>query len=296
MRMKSLIGWGVLVLSLAGWTAQGARVGLVLSADAKASYRPYDAVNDRRYPLKMLSSLKEGDTVYVAPSGKMTLSWLNSGTRYVLTGPVEVKLGRGELKLGPGIAQVKSSPSREGVIAGKDLDLSKFGGATSRYAGFPVFVDQPDPELHLDLVGEHFESPNLQIRIRQAEVQGPWTQVQGTLVHGANRLDRLRLPGFKFEEGQTYLIYAGDKPDPGENDAQFQVVRIPADQLKGLVELEASAKTLEDRLEVVAAYRKKRLFTRAEKILLGLQKQYPKQANWEKVWDEFNEDRQSGVR
>jgi len=295
--MKRLTGWlFLLALSLAGWTAQGSRVGLVLSADGKSSCRPYDAVDGKRYPLKMLTSLKEGDTLYVAASGKMTISWLNSGARYVLTGPVEVKLGRGELKPGPGIAQVKSSPTREGVIAGKDLDLSKFGGATSRYAGFPVYIDQSEPELYLDLVGEHFESTNLQLRLKLADVQGPWTPVQGTLVHGANRLDRLRLPGFKFEEGQTYLIYAGDKPDPTDNDAQFKVIRIPAEQLKGLVELEATSKTLEDRLELVAAYRKKRLFAHAERILLNLHKQFPSQADWPKVWDEFNEDRQAGVR
>ena len=271
-------------------------MGVVLEAQGLPTYRPHNGTASKRYPLKMLSSLAEGDTVFLPPASKLTLSQLSTGTRFQLTGPLELTLGPGGIQAGPGVAALAAPAQRQGIIAGKDVDLSKLGGVTSRYAGTPVFVQEPTPDLDVDLVPDRFETSTLQVRCRIANSQSAWTAVNGTWVHRANRQDRLRLPGMRFDENKAYVIYWGDKPDPKDDDAQFTVIRIPEEKLKGVRELDRSAKGLVERLEVVAAYQNLRLFGRAEEILLEIQQQYPTEASWSHVWEEFNQQRRHKMK
>jgi hypothetical protein len=264
---------------------------VVLDCQGTPTYRPYNGTPSRRFTLKMLTSLKEGDTLYLPAGSAVTVSQLSSGKRFQLKGPLELVLAPGGIQPGPGVTWVAAPPDRQAVIAGSGVDLSKLGGVTSRSSGAQVYVQEANPDLDVDLVPDQFETSTLQVRWRAAHSNNAWTTAKGTLVHVAGRRDRLRLAGIHLDESVPYVVYWGDKAQPTDDDAQFTILRIPEEKLKGIKELDRSAQGLAERLEVVEGYRNLRLFGRAEEILLALQQKYPTEANWNLVWEEFNEQR-----
>jgi len=277
----SIVPWG-----WADPVRYGARLAVVLQAEGTPACRPYEGTESRRFALKPLSSLKVGDRLHLSESDRLLVSLLADGKRYEITGPLQLLLTPEGLAVGPHVAEVNAGSQRTGLVAGDKVDLSKFGGASSRRLGKLVYVDEPCPSLALDLIQRDFVSNSLKVDYA-AEGDAPsWKAVDAALVHDAKGRDSLILNGLEFRENVAYQIRWGEASEP-----QFTVIRIPEAELAALRKRELEADQLEDYLDVIEGYRNYQLFQRAEKLLAAAQKKFPDVADWESVWQEFQKER-----
>jgi hypothetical protein len=242
----------------------------------------------------MLENIREGDTLFVPAQEKVTISLLASGARYDLTGPIQLQINTTKpLQPGPGLTQQAKPLEREGISATQNVDLSKFGGASSRDDAFPIYVDEATSTLDLDLLDRQFESSKLQVLYRIKDSQKSWVKADVSLIHAAKGRDQLRLASVEVPEDQYVMIYWGDKTSPDDNDAQFKVLRIPESRLKPLRALEAAPRDWPTEVGLFESYLHLRLFPKAEKLLDSWEKKSPTQADWAALRLRLNELRQT---
>lgn len=278
----------VALLVLAGASADSARFGrvaVVLSAQGTAGLHKPGEPASRLYPLQTLDSLDIGQTLKLEPKAVVTLSVLSSGIRYRLTGPLSLPITE-TLKTGQ---ELPKQAGRAGLAASQQVDLSKFGGGSSRDA-FPIYTDGPGLVLDLDVLPRAFEASSLKVFYRPEDGPGTWTPVESSLFHHSNNRDQLRLSA-NFEANQRYLVYIGDKTSPDTGDAQFRVLRLPEAVLAPVHQLEKSASDWPGQIELYESYNHLRLFAKAEPLLEQMRKEHPQGVNWPQVTARFNENR-----
>ena len=285
--MKKLL---LALLVWAGASADSARFGkvaVVLSAQGTVGLQKPGEPASRLYPLQTLDSLEIGQTLKLEPKAVVTLSVLSSGVRYRLTGPLSLPI-TASLKAGQ---ELPRQAGREGLAASQQVDLSKFGGGSSRDA-FPVYTDGPGLVLDLDVLPRSFEASSLKVFYRPEDGQGAWTPVESSLYHHSNNRDQLRLSA-NLEANQRYLVYIGDKTNPDAGDAQFRVLRLPEPVLAPVHQLEKSANDWPGQIELYESYNHLRLFAKAEPLLEQMRKEHPQGVNWDQVSARFNDNRRS---
>lgn len=284
-----------LLLGSAWALSPGDEVGIILSTQGTPTRHQGGRPASTRQPLRLLDDVKEGDTLYVEAEEKVTFRLVSTGDSYEVTGPMVLKIQSSKPPVpGPGLAVRDHPAERKGIAASKNVDLSKFGGASSRALGdgaFPVYLDQPTPRMDLDAIKEKFESTSFKVRYRMENSNEPWQTTDASLVHLGSGRDQLVLPAVKAVEDRYLMIYWGDKANPADADAQFKVLRLPEKDLASLRQLEQSVQDWPARLALYECYTHWRLFDKAEKLLDQWQKDYPKQADWVKVRDDLDDAR-----
>lgn len=285
-----------LLLLATAWAQTGRfeRVAVILSVQGPASFRRANDLGSRMYELHTLDTLEVGQSIKLGPKAVVTLSVLSSGRRYRLTGPLNVTLeSKTPFQPGKGITELAHQAGREGLVASQQIELSKFGGVSSRRSAFPVYTLGKEVLLDLDLAKGPFEASSLKVVYRLEGTQGDWTPAQSSLVHHSQNRDQLKLSA-PLVEDRYYLVYIGDNPNPTDQDAQFQVLRLPSEAMQPVRALEKSATDLPSQLELFQTYRRLRLFDQAEDCLAKMRKQNPQGADWKKVEAQLEEERQSG--
>lgn len=260
---------------LAGWAvSRFGTIAVVLSVAGKTAVQHSGAAS--KLPLRMLTSLKVGDQVRLYPQSSVTVSVLATGVRYRLSGPLswEVRLDR-PLKAGKGVQELPKQPGRAALslVHQQQIDLSKFGGASSRSLAGQFCVDDESPPLvDLDMIDKQFENSNLLVSIRPLG-QAVWTQTQASLIHPAEGPNQLRLSNLHLEEGQGYEISLGDGPPKAEN--VVAVYRLTAQELSGIRALQKAAVDVPGRIELLQAYLHLKLHARARQLQAELTRGQP---------------------
>ncbi|MBT9585955.1 hypothetical protein IV102_21610 [bacterium] len=264
-----------LAWAVAGWAAgRFSTIAVVLSVTGKTAVQHSGATS--RLPLQMLTSLKVGDRVSLYPESSVTVSVLATGVRYRLIGPLswEVRLDR-PLKAGKGVQELPKQPGRAALslVHRQQIDLSKFGGASSRSLAGQFCVDDESPPLvDLDMIDKQFENSNLRVLIRPLG-QEVWTQTQASLIHPSVGLNQLRLTNLHLEEGQGYEVSLGDGPPNADHGVT--VYRLTAQELIGIRALQKAAVDLPGRIELLQGYLHLKLHTRARQLQAELTRGQP---------------------
>jgi len=285
-----------LLLVAAAWAETGrfGRVAVVLSVQGPAGFHRPGEPASRFYDLHTLDTLEVGQGLKLGPKAVVTLSVLSSGIRYRLTGPLLVTLdSKTPFQPGKGISELSRQAGREGLVASQQIELSKFGGVSSRRQDRPIVTQDEAVVLDLDLLPQPFEASSLKVFYHLEGSQDAWTPAQSSLVHHSGNRDQLKFKAPLLED-KVYLVYIGDKSKPDESDAQFPVLRLPAESLKPVRDLEKSATDFAGQAELFEMYRGLRLFDQAEACLAKMRKLNPKGADWKRVQTALDVERHSG--
>jgi len=287
-----------LLLTAIAWadSERFGRVAVVLSTQGPAKWHGPNQPPSRFSPVQVLDSLEFGQTLKLEPNASVTLSVLSTGTRYRLTGPLIIEINsKTPFKSGQGVVEESKQPGRSGLAASQQVDLTKFGGASSRKLGYPVYTDSSSLVLDLDVLPKSFQVSSLKVFYRLADNRGEWTPVESSLYHYSNQRDQLHLSA-ALEAGKDYLVYIGDKLNPDDSDAQYRALRLPAEVTRPLNQLEENATDWPGQIELFHAYWRLRLFAKAESLLGQMQKQHPDHVNWGLLQDKFQDDRRDSNR
>ena len=283
------------VVTLGAWARPGDRLGVVLATQGKVVFHGHNRPPNIRQAVTLLGAIREGDTIYLPPASQLTFSWMTSGNRYELKGPLEFRVTAQAPETGPKITEMSKQSDREALTATQSLkpgsfgvDMSKFGGNSARNVVLgicTVYVDDDSPPIvDLDMIPQQFETPTLTVRTCDAREGSPWEVGRATLIHGPQRQDQVKISTLRpTVPDLSYYIFLGDK-DPQQEKA-IRVVRLPDEKLTGLRTLEKTASDLPRKIELYESYVHLHLYVKAEKLLTEMRTEYP---NSEIPWDEVD--------
>lgn len=261
-----LLGWSLLTTAGVADTSR-ARVGVVLDVKGSPTVVAPLQPPSRNTPVKLLASLRSWDTLVVPAGAQVTYSTLISGKRYALQGPCQVKVDKnGDAPSMPGVTLVGQAQSRAAIHENSSINLNKYGGAASRDVQHEYFIDRR--EFYFDVEGR--VPGGFQIR----EVPGLKTATVAAVKVTDPDLKRERyVLRYPLQPATRYLV--SERHAPGEKGTEFFVTRWGANDLQHIRVLEKAATDLPSRLELWEAYRRIRLFDKAEKLLSELSAAHP---------------------
>lgn len=154
--LLAILTW-VVTLSLSCWSQQHFKVAVVLVVHGQAERIP--AERKVPQPIRVLESLREGDTLLLDPGESVQLLWLNDHVRYEVRGPLREQLGLRRLPPPSPFRQSSQQPQRAALRASQELDLNRYGGGSTRDIGLAwqvldqgqvALVLPPDAGLEVD--------------------------------------------------------------------------------------------------------------------------------------------------
>lgn len=232
-------------------------------------------------PVALLSYLAVNDTVICPPNGSLTVTNVLTGARYQITGQASLSK-----ELVPDDKTIKavsqSREQRQGIEVSHQVDMSKYGGYTSRSFGvkadapIPISIEKLPITLDLTLSKHKLDGPNPMIRYRKVNEHGFPEYVRAVVSSDGTRLT---LPDLKIPPDQTTMIFFGDpeKSDGREvfdSQASFAVTVVNPKLEKKLRTVRAMADKASE-LEAYEAYCHLELYWPARKLRDQLLKQYP---------------------
>ncbi len=232
-------------------------------------------------PISLLSYLSIQDTVSCPPNGSLTVTNVLTGARYQISG--QTALAK---ELVPNHKTIKtvrqSQEQRQGIEVSHQVDMSKYGGYTSRSLGvkadapIPVSLEKLPVVLDLTLSKHKLDGPNPMIRYRKVNDHGYPEYVRAVVSPDGNRLT---LPDLKIPPDQTTMIFFGDpeKTDGREvsdGQASFAVTVINPKLEKKLRTVRKMADKASE-LEAYEAYCQLEVYWPARQLRDSLLKQYP---------------------
>lgn len=216
----------------------------------------------RMQPIRPLMSLEEKDVIDVPKGSSLSYSCLNSGRRYRLTGPAHFDMpANGELKATPGV-KVEDPQSRSALAASNQVDLDKYGGATSRALARPIMTDSDSLTLRF----AHDRSEPIQVQVADPDNAGTPRQ-DATLLPIEGNL--WRLEGAKLEPGHGYFLLNLDNRSP------IPFGRLSQAELQPVQRLARQARGVDDYSELLETYIHLRLFVRAQETLDTIARKFP---------------------
>jgi len=237
--------------------------------------------------VRLLKYLNPGDKLQFADkASSVTLTSLATGQRYQIKGDYTLpdKLAADKVQ----VSEVGSQSSRQGIVVSHTVDMSKYGGFTSRdvqtldvphtvcvnFAKAPVVVDLNLSKFNLDPT-----EPKVAYRKVGA------TPFQSTrAVVSADQ--RLTLPDLKLDPGKTYLIYFGDEIAREDARPAFAATLLESKLVAKPKELESDHDML-SQLESFENYYNLGLYWQARSWKSKIEKKFPAaRADLEKIWNE----------
>lgn len=232
--------------------------------------------------VSLLSYLSTHDTVTCSADGSLTVTNVLTGARYQISG--QTALAKELVPNAKTIKAVSQSPEqREGIQVSRQVDMSKYGGYTSRAVGvradapIPVSLEKLPVVLDLTLNSKHkLEGPSPMVRYRKVNEHGFPEYVRGVVSPDGTRLT---LPDLKIPPDQTTMIFFGDpeKTDGREvsdGQASFAVTVVNPKLEKKLRTVRNMADKA-SQLEAYEAYCHLEVYWPARKLRDQLLKQYP---------------------
>ena len=158
-------------------------------------------------PIGLLSYLGVKDTVNCPPNGSLTVTNVLDGSRYQITG--KTALSRVLVANDSNIKTLKrSQEQRKGIEVSHQVDMSKYGGYTSRSlvvkadAPIALSIEKLPVTLDLSLGQRKWEGPNSTVRYRVVNDTG-FPSYTLAVAEG----NRLTLPNLELKPEQTTMIY-----------------------------------------------------------------------------------------
>ncbi|MBN9417187.1 MAG: hypothetical protein J0I12_17210 [Candidatus Eremiobacteraeota bacterium] len=230
----------------------------------------------------LLSYLGAGDIVTCPPNGSLTVTSVVDGSRYQIFGttPLGKTLTANDKTIK---ALNKPVQQRKGIEVSHAVDMSKYGGYTSRSlsvnadAPIPVSVEKLPITLDLTLTQHKVEDgPSPMIRYRKVNERGYPEYTTGLVSSDGTRLT---LRDLKIDPEQTTMIYFGNPPDDKEHDvrdnqAVFAVTLIDPKVAQSLQTVGAAGDPVST-LEAFENYCNLEVYWPARKLRDQLLKQHP---------------------
>jgi hypothetical protein len=253
-----------------GW-AELERRYLVVGAQGKSTLNNASG----NFDVKLLKALVDGDKLDVPNGSSLTLTSLGDGQRYQVSGPFAYKVSAAA----PSGAKVKlltEAHDREGIRVSHKVDMSKYGGFTSRSVqtgvGWqPVFVnfDSNEP-LVLDLgLTKHVMNSAGIVHYTVAKTPYKWNQTSGMV-----KDRKLTLPGLQIQPATTYLVDIEDGP-PDDSRCAFAVARLPNNLVNTVKSQQAKVIDPASLFELYECLRNLRLYWRARQVKDQIKSKYP---------------------
>lgn len=257
-----------------GW-AETDRLYLVVASEGQSTLESVSGHGQ----IKLLKALKAGDKLDVPKGSSITLTSLGNGQRYQLKGPFEYKVSS-TAPSGSNVQILADVHDREGIRVSHKVDMSKYGGFTSRTVQtgeglrtVNVNFEGSDPiSLDLSLTKHRLGSSGL-VHYTPASLPYNWASTSGIV-----KDNRLTLPGLQLKPATTYLIYIDDGT-PNDLDAAFAVARLPNELVGSLKAQQAKAGDQASLLELYESCRNLRLYWRTLQLKDAIKSKYPGVAN-----------------
>lgn len=276
--LMGIVAWSL--LGSLGWCAVGERVGVVVAMRGAAGKTPGDGPPSRvAAPVSLLASLRDGEMLKVPKGSEVTYSVLRTGERYTVKGPCTWKVTSGPVgKLPATVSVLKAEQSRAAIAENSSINLSKYGGFTSRKVGVMNVADEA-PEFFTDRPRFRFDyeaSQPLTLYVKAPDAH-QWAVVHATRVTDSElKRERWELP-YDLKPGTRYELHRQPQ-GTSESVGEFFVTRWKDADLKPLRSLEKARKDLASSIELWEAYRRILLFDRAEQLLAEMQSTYANMA------------------
>ncbi|MFN8612164.1 MAG: hypothetical protein U0931_31760 [Vulcanimicrobiota bacterium] len=267
-----------------GW-AEPDRLYLVVAAEGQSTVNSSTGHSN----VKLLKALKAGDTLAVPKGSSLTLTSLGDGQRYKLSGPCEYKVSKA-VPSGGNIHLVPDGHDRDGIRVSHNVDMSKYGGFTSRMVQTgegmrTVFINFEGGEpvvLDLGLTKRRMSGAGV-VHYASTQSRAPYDWVETS---GIVKDNKLTLPGLQLKPATTYLICIEDTP-PSDADSAFAVARLTPDLVESVKTQQAKAKDQASLLELYESCRNLRLYWRARQLRDQIKTKFPEAAK--QVEDDFSE-------
>lgn len=238
-------------------------------------------------PVALLKYLKPGDKLqFQDKTSSVTVTSLATGQRYQIKGnytlPQTLTTDKNQ------VWEVGPRTSRQGIVVSHAVDMSKYGGYSSRevqtldvphtvrvnFARTPVVVDLNLSQFSLDPA-----APKVSYRKINST---PFASTRAVV--SPDR--RLTLPDLTLEPGQTYLIYFGDEIARDDARPAFAATLLEPKLIAKPKELESDHDML-SQLESFENYYNLGLYWQARSWKNKIEKKYPAaRADLEKLWNE----------
>lgn len=273
-----------------GW-AQSDRLYLVVAAKGPATV----INNQQKKQIKLLNALKAGDTLNLAKGSSLTLTNLENGQRYQLNGPLQYSVSNKAVPSGSNVKILVDNHDREGIRVSHAVDMSKYGGFTSRN----VQTNDGTKTVHINFENNQPVVLDLHLTTRKPASNGlvfytpakgkpVWTQTKAVLTD-----QKLTLPDFKAQPGTSYYIYIEDG-SPDDAQAAFAIASLTSNLTGSLQAQTSKAKDEASQLELYESYRNLRLYWPALKLKEQLKSKNATIAkqldeNFAEIWTHFQD-------
>ncbi|MBS2039338.1 hypothetical protein JST97_30415 [bacterium] len=255
--------------------AETDRLYLVVAAEGQSTLQSTQGHGQ----VKLLKALKAGDKVDVPKGASLTLTSLGNGQRYQLKGPFEYKVSS-TAPSGEQVQLLKDVHDREGIRVSHKVDMSKYGGFTSRTVqtgeGMRTvcinFEGSEPVVLDLALTKRRMNGTGV-VHYTQASLPYEWATTSGMV-----KDNKLTLPGLQMKPATTYLVYIEDGT-PVDVEAAFAVARLPNDLVSSLKVQQAKSTDQASLLELYESCRNLRLYWRALQLKDRIKSKYPDASN-----------------
>ena len=231
-------------------------------------------------PIALLSYLGAGDTVNCPANSSLTVTNVADGSRYQISGTTP--LGKTLTANDKTIKVLNKTPEqRKGIEVSHQVDMSKYGGYTSRSlsvrsdAPIPVSIEKLPVTLDLSLAGNRVTG-HPTVRYRKVNEHGfPAYETSRVSEDGK----RLTLPELKIEPEQTIMVYFGlpaeeHNKEVSDNQAVFAVTLIDPKVAQSLKTVRTQGDLASD-LEAFENYCNLEVYWPARKLRDQLLKQHP---------------------
>lgn len=252
-----------------GW-AEMERRYLVVGAAGKSTLHNANG----NFDVKLLKALVDGDKLDVPGGASLTLTSLGDGQRYQVSGPFAYQVSD-KVPSGTKVKLLKEANDREGIRVSHKVDMSKYGGFTSRSVSTggwqPVWVNFDSNEplvLDLGLTKHTMNSAGI---VHYAEAKAPyqWKETSGIV-----KDRKLTLPGLQIPPAKTYLVDIEDGT-PDDSRCAFAVARLPNNLVNSVKSQQAKAIDPAAMFELYECLRNLRLYWRASQVKDQIKTKYP---------------------
>lgn len=231
-------------------------------------------------PISLLSYLAVNDTVACPKNSSLTVTNVLDGSRYQISGKTSLTK-----VLVPNQTTIKSlnktPEQRKGIQVSHQVDMSKYGGYTSRSlvvradAPIPISVEKLPVTLDLTLGQRKWEGPASTVRYRKVNDHGFPSYTRADASPDGTQLT---LPNLELEPNQTTMIFfeqldKDQDKDPGDNRAAFAVTLLDPQLAQSLKTVRGGDQASE--LEAFENYCNLEVYWPARQLRDKLLKQHP---------------------
>lgn len=233
-------------------------------------------------PIALLSYLAINDTVSCPPKASLTVTNVLDGSRYQISGKTSLAK-----VLVPNDSTIKalnkSQEQRKGIEVSHQVDMTKYGGYTSRSlavkADAPIAISVEKLPVTLDLSLRNWEGPGSTVRYRNVN-DHEFPNYTLAVAEG----NRLTLPNLKLKPDQTTMIFfeqfdSEKHEEVADNRAAFAVTLLDP-KLAQSAQTVRSDKDQASELEAFENYCNLEVYWPARQLRDSLLKQYP-EAQWQ---------------